>query len=424
MKKILLLLLIFAAACAPTKLQTNVMTQYAGSIVPCENYDWLYQYPYPIAQSNVAILGDYKIVTEVSSDQTINRFLGCKENTCNGVFKEKDDYGCDIWQYTQTRTIPDCKTEAVYQCGYRNHWTTNGVCPDGGTGSGFTCHHYDENCVQGEITGQCTYTCGGSSLETIKSGSDCYSNHTVYYKDEPILQTGWIWSDFNLYMKDGKQVGLGEEDFYAILHRSGQYFDRSERISCKGDEHGIYVVYVDKGCKMVKNEYWIKKPDTITASIKPKAHGFDLIINNPIEDFYSEIQTTDEKQNMELPVGETIISYDTNSTAAVIKLFKPASEFSGINYVCYGQKDSYDQDVSSCDYIQVGRLAAGTLPPDECTYDSDCKACSGQKAECRLNQCVYEGKCRNYWWLLLLALPIAIVIYIYLELSSRRGRKV
>lgn len=112
----------------------------------------------------------------------------CQENTCNGNYKETDQYGCVIWDKTVSEKVSGCQGD----CSSRCQGCTSGSRTVQWCGHSVGC--YDWSCVGGWIPPtfdtytNCYYSCGGASFipHDLEMGVDS-SEFTSLNENELIL---------------------------------------------------------------------------------------------------------------------------------------------------------------------------------------------------------------------------------------------
>jgi len=433
MKKIILTLLvltvmIFLASCQriPTEsLGGSILTQYAGSLVKCGNF-----LEFSGVQNNEAIIGDYRIVTEQSSNEVVKEFLGCKDTTnCDGDITT-DENGCQIFTKQVSKTETVCKGRPTVQCGY-----DTSICGSKTfRGQSVECCG-NTGCPQEDvkITYKETKICGGSNTNTIKEGLDCYSKHKVYYKGNLVFESDdWIWNDDNIYLRKGQQVPSGEEDINLILHRTDQLFRDTERINCPDSDNSIRI---NKGCKSIINEILpkFKENDLIFEIETPEQNvrlddklKYNIIVTNDwISDLSAELEvdltvkyilfgqekelTDTLTEQINIPTGDNIFNFEVpievpSEEITIIPrltILMSGTKLSGANKECHNQIDNIDRDVSQCEFISLGDIQLETITLDtsvdfECQIESDCeKECEEQTSSCVNGKCEISGECEE-----------------------------
>lgn len=344
--------------------------QYAGTLVPCGMYDWMYGWPYQIAQSNTANLYDYRIETQILSRSIKYTFNGCKTKEaagCTGNYIRTDEYGCDVWN---TYLGKYCRDSAGTAWPATNEW-----CADAGVGSPcckdrvqecssyYNCWYtYPDSGVTFDNFGEC----GGADLTLITDNEGCYSRNKIFYKNEEAYSDSEDIGGLEvLRFKDGVKVDTADYDMEIQLHTGHQYYDESGRVACAGYDDGYYVT---KGCQAVYNSF-VPNPNVAINVIEHEVTSNQLEYTVKVEgeniqgDLITSInvgsQTTEQTQYINTATSSTYSNTLTLSNSGDIsitprlELLVPGSQTSGLNGICADQTNNNERELAGCSKIYV-----------------------------------------------------------------------
>ncbi|MCH8265098.1 MAG: hypothetical protein IIC10_06835, partial [Proteobacteria bacterium] len=212
-------------------------------------------------------------------------------------------------------------------------------------------------------------TCGGQTKDIIKEGKrQCWAKANIYYKDKLIYETEWDNTRQSVSFNDGVKVHSSEAEL---------------RISILTDSD-----YTGGGCNMIVNDYIFKlQPEDfelnidtveeivegkelqiiITITNKYKPVNGNLIMQYEIPTSIGSAKDTQE-QIIDIPLGVSEYKFTIQTDQITDKIFitpqldvlMAGSEFSGANYLCYGQTIQKDRALSSCDYVLLGTVKEPT----------------------------------------------------------------
>lgn len=341
--------------------------------------------------SNVAILGEYKIVQSKKASHTT--FIDkCKTLPPNAIKTEKtriDEDGCQRWTYY-------VQSEGVrLQFGL----SPSGTCPTKCIRAGYAGSLKEERDVDRGIMFCTCYKeqkfedFGG--IETIKQDpiQDCWFNATIYKNNKIVKEIEWT-----------RQTSVQWEDngFFATFNQNSVY-------------------HYPKECLRLNSNYYYQIPkDSIKLEVVPVSQfifqGRDYvakvkITNNwkPVKANLSvlfRIPTTigDAKaiqsQIVNIPLGTSEHEYtiptkqvtDRIFATPEILIFEPTTSFSGVNTACFG--DSYPRDVKQCKQLDIAIIEGETvetqiLSQTYIKYDGDeCKSLYGYEPNSLKTFCI------------------------------------
>lgn len=427
------------------------LTQY-HNILKCGSYAWMYGHDYPISISPEAEILDYKIVTESFSDENIVEFVSCKENTCNGDFKEKDEYGCDVWRGITGKL--GCGSDHAYQCSCNTAPETK-QCGD----RTVECRYSPCGCPMIMQDFTCYGTCGGANVNVIKQGGGCYSKDKVYYKNNLVYETPLLYKRNVVSFREGVNIsGNQEADLSIAFQNDYQYYGSSGRdTSCP--EYKPNGLYISKGCYGMINDYIFKTPDNAfnfsveipkQKVVKKEELKAKVIINNDWSDVHgvlnvnllayfesfngmNELSST-LKREININTGKNIYEFNIPTDFIVDNIYITPSvdvliegnKFSGVNYYCYDQPNTKERDVSTCSYLSLGRYDGDVFNINIETGNTsrilNCNDVGCNKGECDKESglCVETVEKIPAWVLWLIGILVFIIIVRWIKNGNKR----
>lgn len=371
--------------------------------------------PNSLGSSSVAVLGDYKIVTETAV--TYGKWGGvrCRENTCGGELIDRDDYACGIWQKSGTTTTTrSCEsTSQGYICGFNGCGYYSGTCQPNTAGCDSTistsvtrvppyvtctngqwngidmCQSGDQSNVKYTRTAPCyneDVTCGGKeTYGGLSPAFDCANKYKIYYQDELVEEVKGLYENSDyiigsankfLYFFQGGLSDGQNADLIMNLRSSNLFVNDPRRCALTTNDFDVPVSENAFEVNITRNVNLEQGQAEIILDITNYYSELDGVWGN-VEIEYSTLTALGSisdtvYQLISIPRGTNTYTIDIPNEVAIdrinmdvkLDILRSASDFSGINipsYNCFGYNGNYAEagtgamkDVGSCYLVKIG----------------------------------------------------------------------